>query len=47
MVDLYEWIGTIANAPDAATARAYWRTYKDSFPPSLKYDEDAATEFTG
>jgi hypothetical protein len=46
-VDLHDWIGSIASAPDAGTARARWRSYKDAFAPSLKYDEDAKQEYSG
>jgi hypothetical protein len=46
-VDLYEWIATIAQAPDAATAQSRWRSYKDSFTPSLKYDENLRRDWNG
>ena len=37
---LYAWIDTIAEASDAATAKSRWNTYRDSYRPSLKYDQD-------
>jgi hypothetical protein len=41
------WIDGIANAPDAATARGRWQSHKDSYTPSLKYDDDSLKQFVG
>lgn len=42
---LYDWIDDIAAAKSRQDAIGLWHTYRDRFPPSMKYDEDAKKDW--
>lgn len=42
---LYSMMQAVKNAGDAAASRAVWVNFNVHFAPSLKYAEDAATEY--